>query len=69
MQKNKVSIKAGQFERILAVAFAPVVALTELIKNSSDACMIPNDKIEIHINKKAQEIHIKDKGYGFRIYP
>lgn len=65
MQKNKVSIKAGQFERILAVAFAPVVALTELIKNSSDACMIPNDKIEIHINKKAQEIHIKDKGYGF----
>ena len=65
MQKGKVSIQKGQFENVLAVAFAPVVALTELIKNSSDACTIPNDKIEIHINQQAQTIRIIDKGYGF----
>ena len=65
MQKDKVYIQDGQFERVLAVAFAPVVALTELIKNSSDACMIPNDKIEIHIDKPSQEIRIIDNGYGF----
>ena len=65
MQRNKVSIQNGQFERVLAVAFAPVVALTELIKNSSDACVIPNDKIKIYISQKDKEIRIIDNGSGF----
>ena len=65
MQKNKVSIQEGNFERVLAVAFAPVVALTELIKNSSDACVIPNDKICIYIDRQSQKIRIVDNGYGF----
>ena len=55
MPKNKVSIQDGNFERVLAVAFAPVVALTELIKNASDACMTPDDKIAIYIDKQSQK--------------
>ena len=65
MPKNKVSIQDGNFERVLAVAFAPVVALTELIKNASDACMTPDDKIAIYIDKQSQKIRIIDNGYGF----
>ena len=65
MHKNKVSIRDGQFENVLAVAFAPVVALTELIKNSSDACVITNDTIKIYIDTEASTIRLIDNGYGF----
>lgn len=42
MAAESVHIAEGQLEKLLAVAFAPVVALTELIKNSSDACFQKN---------------------------
>lgn len=64
MQSYKVSIQEGQFENVLAIAFAPVVALSELIKNSSDACMEKQDVIRIDIDTKLQTIRLKDNGYG-----
>ena len=67
MYKNKVAIRDGQLEQVLAVAFAPVVALTELIKNSSDACTIKNDKIRIYIDADGNKIRLIDHGYGFSI--
>lgn len=62
---ENVSIAEGQLEQLLAVAFAPVVALTELIKNASDACTNPNDVIFINIDTKHSVIKIKDNGSGF----
>lgn len=64
MQSYKVSIQEGQFENVLAIAFAPVVALSELIKNSSDACMKKQDIIRIDIDTKKRIIRLKDNGYG-----
>ena len=65
MITEDVSIAEGKLEQILAVAFAPVVALTELIKNASDACINKNDIILINIDTKHNSIKIKDYGYGF----
>jgi molecular chaperone HtpG len=65
LNKVDVKIKDGLLEDILATAFAPVVALSELIKNSSDACVIKNDTIEIRIDTKLKIIKIKDNGHGF----
>lgn len=65
MQKEKVLIGNGQLENILAVTFAPVVALTELIKNSSDACTIPNDTIKVYIETESNTIRLIDNGDGF----
>jgi len=65
MITEDVGIADGQLERLLAVAFAPVVALTELIKNSSDACTNKNDIILINIDTKQNTITIKDNGSGF----
>lgn len=65
MITKDVSIAEGQLEKLLAVAFAPVVALTELIKNSSDACINKNDMISIYIDTSQYTIKIKDNGSGF----
>ena len=65
MEERSVTIHNGEFERVLAVAFAPVVALTELIKNSSDACMSENDSIKIYFDTKTKSIRLIDNGYGF----
>lgn len=65
MITEDVGIAEGQLEQLLAVAFAPVVALTELIKNASDACTKKNDVITINIDTKQNIIKIKDNGSGF----
>lgn len=65
MATEDVGIATGQLEQLLAVAFAPVVALTELIKNSSDACTKKNDLISINIDTKQHTVKIKDNGKGF----
>lgn len=65
MATEDVSIADGQLEQLLAVAFAPVAALTELIKNSSDACTNKNDIILISIDTKQKILKIKDNGNGF----
>lgn len=65
MVTKDVNIADGQLEQLLAVAFAPVAALTELIKNSSDACTNKNDIISINIDTKQKTLKIKDNGSGF----
>lgn len=67
MTKQEVKIADGRFEEILATAFAPVVTLSELIKNASDACKIKKDTIRIDINTQKQSIKIKDNGIGLNI--
>ena len=62
---KNVGIADGQLEKLFAVAFAPVVALTELIKNSSDACINKSDTISINIDTKHNTIKVKDNGKGF----
>lgn len=64
MPSLNVGIPTGRVEELFAVAFAPVVALTELIKNSSDACLKTNDTISINIYSKDNMIIIKDNGKG-----
>lgn len=63
--QHNVEIQKGSLEEILALAFAPVVALSELIKNASDAAIIPKDTIQIDIDTKNCTIFIKDNGSGF----
>ncbi|MDR3150230.1 MAG: ATP-binding protein [Candidatus Peribacteria bacterium] len=65
MPNVDVKIKDGMVEDVLATAFAPVVALSELVKNSSDACVIKNDIIKIDIDTKSKTIRLKDNGSGF----
>lgn len=65
MITKDVGIAVGQLEKLFAVAFAPVVALTELIKNSSDACVNKNDTISINIDTNHHTIKVKDNGKGF----
>lgn len=59
-----VEIERGSLERILGAAFAPVVTISELIKNASDACYRPNDIIVVSIDSNTNTITIKDNGYG-----
>jgi len=63
--RKEVTIQEGQFEDVLSLAFAPVVALSELIKNASDACVKKNDVIRVDIDTKNNQIEIKDNGSGF----
>ncbi len=65
MSRNPVSIEGGKFEEAFAVAFAPVVALSELIKNASDSCVEKQDVIQINIDAREKTVRIKDNGYGF----
>ncbi|MDV7339094.1 ATP-binding protein [Terasakiella sp. A23] len=60
-----VSIPEDKLEQVFAVAFAPVVALSELIKNASDSCHIKKDTIKVFIEEDEQRIRIVDNGYGF----
>ncbi len=60
-----VSIPEDKLEQVFAVAFAPVVALSELIKNASDSCYVKNDIIKVYIEEDKQRIRIVDNGYGF----
>lgn len=64
MSDNFVNIQTGKFEEVLALAFSPTVALSELIKNASDACSKKNDTIIIKIDTKNRSILIKDNGIG-----
>lgn len=59
-----VSIRDGKLEEVLALAFAPAVAMSELIKNASDASIKKNDVIRIDINTQERVITIKDNGIG-----
>lgn len=59
-----IEIEDGSVERILGAAFAPVVTISELIKNASDACYKPNDTIQVNIDSDARIVKIKDNGYG-----
>lgn len=59
-----VEIEDGSLEKILGAAFAPVVTISELIKNASDACYRPNDTIQVSIDSDARAVKIKDNGYG-----
>ena len=59
-----VEIEDGSLERILGAAFAPVVTISELIKNASDACYKFNDTIVVSIDSEARTVKIKDNGYG-----
>jgi molecular chaperone HtpG len=60
-----VAIEEGRLEEILGTAFAPVIALSELIKNSSDACTVKNDTIRVEIDTLDSEVTVKDNGHGF----
>jgi len=62
---ESVAIQEGRFEEILGTAFAPVIALSELIKNSSDACTVVNDTILVDINTNDRMVSVQDNGYGF----
>lgn len=59
-----VEIEEGRLEIILGTAFAPVVSISELIKNSSDACVQHADVIHVYIDNFANTITIKDNGSG-----
>ena len=59
-----VGIADGLFEEVLATAYSPTVTLSELIKNSSDACYIKKDSIVIDINTANNIVIIKDNGMG-----
>ena len=65
MSESIVRIADGLLEEILATAYAPIVAIAELIKNSSDACITPNDVISVYIDASNSLIRIKDNGSGF----
>lgn len=60
-----VKIPDGFLEETLASAHAPVVTISELIKNSSDACIKKHDVIKIDISTKDKSIVVKDNGGGF----
>ncbi len=59
-----VGISDGQFEEVLATAYSPIVTLSELIKNSSDACYIKKDTIVIDVDESARTIVVRDNGVG-----
>lgn len=61
---HPVEIEDGSLERILGAAFAPVVTISELIKNASDACYQRNDIIQVRIESDAGTVKIKDNGSG-----
>ena len=64
MSKRPIEIADGKVETILGASFAPVVAISELIKNASDACIYPNDIIRVSIDTENKIITIKDNGNG-----
>lgn len=59
-----VEIESSKLEGILGAAFAPVVTISELIKNSSDACLVKKDTIRVVIDTTNRTIIIKDNGNG-----
>lgn len=59
------NIQSGKYEDVLAAVQSPVIALTELIKNSSDSCQDSNDSIIVKIDTSRKEISIADSGKGF----
>lgn len=65
MVEKLVGIADGLLEETLGAAYAPVVTLSELIKNSSDACVNHQDSIRIDIDTDNNTITIKDNGSGF----
>jgi len=62
-----VEITDGQFEEVLATAYSPTVALSELIKNASDACYIKKDTIAIEVNTAERTVVVKDNGKGLSL--
>lgn len=62
-----VLIANGQTEELLATAFSPVVTLSELVKNASDACLVKKDTIRVKIDTIDNKIIIEDNGKGFSL--
>lgn len=65
MAEKIVKIYDGLLEETLAAAYAPVVTISELIKNSSDACINKKDTIVVDIDTSKNTITVKDNGVGF----
>lgn len=65
MAEKIVKIYDGLLEETLAAAYAPVVTISELVKNSSDACHNKKDIIRIDINTSNNTVTVKDNGIGF----
>lgn len=64
MPEIQANIQAGKYEDVLAAVQSPVIALTELVKNSSDSCLNKDAPIIIKINTTSRVITITDSGEG-----
>lgn len=64
MKEIKANILEGKYEEILASVQSPVIALTELIKNSADSCQRTTDPIVVKIYTLDKTIEIVDEGEG-----
>lgn len=58
------NIKDGKYEDVLASVQSPIIALTELVKNSADSCINKDNPIIISIDTKQKKITIYDSGEG-----
>ncbi len=64
MKEIKANVLEGKYEDILAAVQSPVIALSELIKNSADSCLDKDEPILIKICTKDKTIEVIDKGEG-----
>lgn len=58
------NIQEGKYEDVLAAVQSPIIALTELVKNSADSCISKDNPIVISIDTKQRKITIADSGEG-----
>ena len=68
MPEIVANIKSGKYEDVLSAVQSPVIALTELVKNSSDSCVNKKDPIIVNIDTVKRVITITDSGIGLSKY-